>query len=517
MTFDETHAYAPAARRFMSLGTLPAEVDNFERRDSSAAIPFFPLAILGALGRLAGSLEAAFIWADAVFPALAFALMYTVTDGIVERFEFRLALAWATLLIPFGPRNFLWLGYDALLAAPDFTRTPQPEVTFPLVLLAVVALARMFRASTDRCAILPGLLSALIVYAYYFYAVAWGMTVVMLLVLSALWGKWRVARRTTIVTGIMIVGAIPYMLHAARGRSQGGQSFLLARMGAHTHNPNVLWIVVCALGFLLMWRFGRRLLDGREHRARSLVLSLVLLAGVAGLNFHVVSGYDAQHSHFWNRLILPVGLLLVGAWGLGTLESVVRPAVWLPRVALAVMACMVLNAGVRQAYVGRHIAELQRASRPEIELLCWAREALPTGSVIGTVDPELILLIPAIAADFSYVPTGIRSLTPSDEIVDRYYEMASLLGMSEADVAAAAKRRAHVQPSQLLLVLSAGGPPDAFAQQYGPFHRSPGWSGRKLDFVVSDAGAALSPVLLERFPRAHVVHVNRRYSLVDVR
>jgi len=151
MTFDETHSYAPVAQRFMSLGQLPAEVDNYELRDSSAGIAFVPAVILGGMGRVLGSLERAFIAAD--------------------------ALAWGTLLIPWGPRNFLWRGYDSLLAAPDFTRTPQPEISFTFVLLGVLLSARVFQFSAKRgTTVLAGLVGALIVYSYYFYAIAWGMT-----------------------------------------------------------------------------------------------------------------------------------------------------------------------------------------------------------------------------------------------------------------------------------------------------------------------------------------------------
>jgi hypothetical protein len=177
MTFDETHSYASVAQRFMSLGQLPAEVDNYELRDSSARIAFVPAVILGGMGRVLGSLERAFIAADALFPALAFGLLYAASKGLVQSPSFRLLLAWGTLLIPWGPRNFLWRGYDSLLAAPDFTRTPQPEISFTFVLLGVLLSARVFQFSAKRgTTVLAGLVGALIVYSYYFYAIAWGMT-----------------------------------------------------------------------------------------------------------------------------------------------------------------------------------------------------------------------------------------------------------------------------------------------------------------------------------------------------
>jgi len=176
MTFDETHAYAPPAQRFMSVGQLPAEVDNYERRNSSAGVPFVPPAILGGMGRVLGSLDRAFIAADALFPALALGLLYVASRGIVQSPILRLLLAWASLLVPFGPRNFLWLGYDALLAAPDFTRTPQPEISFIFVLIGLLLTARALQPTAKwGTAAVAGLAGALIVYSYYFYFIAWGM------------------------------------------------------------------------------------------------------------------------------------------------------------------------------------------------------------------------------------------------------------------------------------------------------------------------------------------------------
>lgn len=519
MTFDETHAYAPVARRFMSLGQLPAEVDNYERRNSSAGIPFVPAAILGSMGRVLGSLERAFIAADALFPALAVGLLYAASEGLVQSSRFRLLLAWATLLIPFGPRNFLWLGYDALLAAPDFTRTPQPEISFTFVLLGVLLTARALQPTAGQgTAVVAGLVSALIVYSYYFYFIAWGMALVMLLALTVLWRKWVAAKRVTVLLSVMIAASIPYVLATARGKAEGGQTWLLARMGAYTHSPRVIPLLCCVVGILLVWKFGERFLGNQQPQTRIAIFMLVLLAGLAGMNFQVLSGYDAQHSHFWNRLVLPVAFFLVGCWLLSVVESLRRNRMRVVNVAaLGILTCILLAAGARQVYVGAQIAEHQRASLPEIELLQWVRSNVPAGSVIGTVDPELILMIPAMGPNFTYVPTGLRSLTPTSEIIDRYYEIAALLGLSVSQVESIAMSPGHVHPSQLLLVLSYGRTPRTFSEDYGRRRNEQVDRMRRLDYVVSSPGMTLSPGIAEHSTRARVVHVNERYQLICLR
>src|SRR5579884_2892455 len=76
LTLDETHAYVPPAQRFLLTGSIPAEVDNYERRNSRAGIPFAPAAILGSMGGLLGGLDRAFIAADVIFPACLFLFFY---------------------------------------------------------------------------------------------------------------------------------------------------------------------------------------------------------------------------------------------------------------------------------------------------------------------------------------------------------------------------------------------------------------------------------------------------------
>ena len=95
LTFDETHAYAPPARWFMLTGRIPADADNYERRDSHAGIPFVPAAVLGGMGYMLGSLERAFVTADVLFPPLALGLLYAASNGIIRSSRLRLLLAWS--------------------------------------------------------------------------------------------------------------------------------------------------------------------------------------------------------------------------------------------------------------------------------------------------------------------------------------------------------------------------------------------------------------------------------------
>jgi hypothetical protein len=504
ITFDETCCYAPLAARFMWLGKLPAEVDNYERRYSSAGLPFFPAVILGVLGSALGKLEWAFVAADVVFPTLALGFLYAASAGIVHSTWSRMLLAWATLLIPFGPRNFLWLGFDSLIP-PDFTRTPQPEISFTIVLGGLLLTSRALCRPTMRSAVAVGFVGALIVASYYFYAIGWGLTLVMVLLLAVAWRKWGEVKWVAVALVVMIAASTPYIIATARGKVEGGQTYLLDRAGVYTRAPQVIPLLAFIVGVLLIWKFGEPLLAGQERNTRIVLLILLLLAGVAGLNFQILSGYDAQHeTHFWNRLIQPVGFFLAGCCLLTIVER------WRLRrmdyIAAGVFVLILLNSGVRQLYAGNQIAEEQRASRPEVELLAWIRSHVPGGSVLGTLNFELVALIPAMGPNFSYLPMEKRTLTPPDEIVERCYELAFLLTASPDDFY---RQR-----------FACGGIPRSFSEEYALYSQTHGGpSGRpayKLDYVVDRSGRPVPPRVAVSFPQSAIVHVNQRYQLIQL-
>jgi hypothetical protein len=303
----------------------------------------------------------------------------------------------------------------------------------------------------------------------------------------------------------MILGSMPYVVATVRGEVEGGQTYLLSRIGEYTRAPQVGPLIVFILGLLLAWKFGEPLLARQEHKIRLMILILLLLAGLAGLNVQILSGYDAAHAkHFWNRLIQPVGFFLAGC---GLFHMVERHKLRrLDHVAAGVLVIVLLNAGARQLYAGSQIAEQQEAAGPEVELLTWIGSHVPGESVIGTVDFQLGLLIPVMGPNFSYVPTEKRTLTPTDEILNRCHELALLLAASPDDF--------YRQD------LVCGGTPRSFFEEQSLYSQTRGHrNGRpayKLDYVVDRSGRPVPPLIAASFPQSAILHVNQEYQLIQL-
>lgn len=544
LTLDETHAYVPPAQRFLLTGRIPAEVDNYERRNSTAGIPFAPAAILGGMGWLLGGLDRAFIAADVLFPAGLFLFFYWFAGDIINRQSLRLLVAWSTLLLPFGLKNAFWLGNDPFVAPLEVTRTPQPEISF-LLLMGVVALTG--RAIQERAhwrwTIAAGFASSLLIYSYYFYAVGWSLALLLLIAFTSLWKQPHAAQRAACIFALMGIAGIPYACIAVEGKRQGGQTYLLKRMGIYTHAPDIGYLLLAIALSAALFLFGRRFFEPRY--ARYVVLAFLVIGGVWGVNSQIVSGYNAQHWHFWKRLVKPAEFLLFACVACRVAEQFWRQrGRRLQTLAGVLTVCLVLNAAARQCYSAAQIAPVQRATNPRIEILDWARQHLSTGRVLGTLDPDLILLIPALTADYTYAPSGLRSLTPTDEVVGRYYELAAWLDTSDAKLMEIMRAPRHYEPSQAQLLFalrlydgsktnwSAGEaissaamrPIDnnvlsaAFLEQYRRFrnaHPRPRLNARLDDLILP--ARVLWPGNLQRtFPRARVAHTNSEFALIEL-
>jgi len=521
ITFDETHAYAPPARRLLSTGKIRAEVDNYENRNLSAGIPFVPTAILGGMGWALGNLERAFIAADLIFPALLFVLFYAVTATGMRNSILRLLVAWSTIIVPFGLLNSMWMGDDARIAPLEITRTPQPEISFLALILAAALLGKAIAEESDWLwTLAAGTLSGIVAYCYYFYAVAWAGTLGLLLILGVVWKLRFLWTRAAIALCLMFLLSVPYAIATVRGKEQGGQTYLLERMGAFTHRPDFVPLFFGLILTVALLVFGREFC---RRRPMYFVLTLLIAGSLFGMNLQILSGYETQVWHFWKRLALPVFFfVLASALAHRVEESFADKTAIVRKLGQVLLAVLILETAARLAYAGVLTAPYHRSSNPDVAMLVWVRSHLPNNQVIGTADPKLILLIPALTADYTYVPSGLRSFTSTRNIVNRYFEIACLLGLSQADVAREAAVPNHLGHSaELLQVLGLSYTGDRAVYQWlvnqyktQATCRAP---NSRLDYLAVPARTPAQTAVEKRFPGAPIVYRNSGWELLDVR
>jgi hypothetical protein len=522
ITFDESHAYAPPAERFYLTGKLKAETDNFEHRDFSAGIPAVPALILGGMAHLSGDLENAFVLADCIFPPALFLLFFLVARQFILNRHAALFIAWSTLIVPFGFWNSLWLGDDPLIAPLEVTRTPQPELSFLLLFGTAVLLGSALKQSRSiGLLVATAVCSGALVYTYYFFAVAWGLALSLLCIAGIVWKRRDLSIISVGVLIAMALIAVPYLTQSMQGRAEGGQSFLLERMGLYTHQPHWFALVAAAGAISILLAFGKRF---AEQQPVFIVLATVIPAALFGMNFQVISGYETQSWHFWKRLALPIFFFVATAWLARFTTSRLNDEKFkkFATVCRAATIVLVLGTSARLIHAGIATAPFQKASGAQVAMLTWIRSHVPENHVIGTTDPELILMIPALTADYTYVPSGLRSLTSLEEIKDRYFELSCLLGLSVKEMAQAAAVPSHLRHSTEVLQvlgLSYTGDREVYQEFVNEYATRPACPApkRRLDYLLIPRKVGQPSAVAHLFPEIQLVYRDQDYDLLKLR
>jgi hypothetical protein len=74
----------------------------------------------------------------------------------------------------------------------------------------------------------------------------------------------------------------------------------------------------------------------------------------------------------------------------------------------------------RQVSVASNIAEAHDRYQNSVRMLESLPGRIGTASVVGSSDPQVITLLPAITTLWNFVPLGVRTLASNDEILRRF-------------------------------------------------------------------------------------------------
>jgi hypothetical protein len=241
-------------------------------------------------------------------------------------------------------------------------------------------------------------------------------------------------------------------------------------------------------------------------------MALLISGGWLIANMHVITGISVQHTHFLSRLSNPFFFFLASITVIRWVERRMPDKRWIEWTLRAGFVGIVGSMAAHQYVVAANVAPFQKRSDPEMNLVLWMRSHLPPERVVGTTSPRLIALIPALTAEFSYVAAGNRSLTSTPEIFDRYYQLASFTGLTEAEVARIARQPGKLHPSELLLTFGLRPKEvEGFIDGYKSFLKNGGDRLRyRLDYLILPASA-------EPITGADRLYQNKEFQLFSMR
>lgn len=416
--YDESTMYAPGVTRFAEHLRPAWELDVIELRGERFSYPIMQHIVLGSLARVAGGVELAHVLAHSILPACSWLILFAWVWRARRDVALAGAAAWTSVVFAAAPRNVLLLGADAFTQPLEFSRTPHPSLSTLILLLALWGVLQCVTRQRTVWLWITGPLFGALFYSYYFHTVAaWtalgGVLLIMLFARPARW--WRLL--IIPITGMVV--ALPYFKWTLTGMRSGNSVALMRRIGEFEHTPSLPALAGFVMFAALFVWLGMRKPWEDVRRSQIWLLTAVITGAFVLANLHVLTGYNAQHEHAFNRIIQPLAVILLAC-------ALPLPAwPWRKWLLHAVSLCIISLGAVRQVHVAAH-----HCSFTQQPALFAALKKEGAEIVVGTLDESIRGLLPTLTPHWSFVPIGFRTLATNEEVLARFVVVAKMGGVS---------------------------------------------------------------------------------------
>jgi len=450
-TIDETYMYASEVNYTYRQHRLAYDTDAYEHRMQPMPYSLLPTEAEVLLARLFGSVAAAQIFCYFLFPAITAWLLMGMFLKIDASVLLAALLALFTLVASFsiqtfeiGIRELLLHGlHSGFIETLQASRNPNPNMTFPLFLGALLAqLAALLRRSL-RYAWLAGLLGGLLFYSYVFYAIAWAACIALLTLIA--WLRFRTWARPTVASLLTTVfAALPFLLWVRAAKKTGGYIDRSNRMGmVHSHLPNLhelklsIIYAACLVLLWILWRYriAKRSpgYDATPSFAAALVFGCAAAGGIAGMNMQLLTGFNVQAAMHYSHMVVQPALVLLSLVTFIAATETVRQkqsSLWAAALFIAFFAVCAAN----QVEAAVNSAPLHRMIPWQQALFHWLNHNTQPGDVVATTSIVLAMYMPVHTQDCTLMVNGSRTSASDSEILDRYLLASALTGASPSTV-----------------------------------------------------------------------------------
>jgi hypothetical protein len=451
---DETFLYGPEINYTYRQHRLAGDTDAFEHRGQPMPYSVLPAEAEVLLAEVFRSVVAAQIFCYFLFPAISAWLLMALFLELDASLLLAALLALITLVASFSMRTFL-IGITHLLRQGlhsgfietlQASRNPNPNMTFPLFLAALLAQIAALRKQSIPYALLAGALGGLLFYSYIYYAVAWAASATLIVLIALL--RSRRAIRLSLATWLAtICVAVPFLLWVRAAKKTGGYFNRSDRLGmVHSHLPTMHDLklsVALAVCLVLLWTVCRyfasnlRSPENKEpHFARiaAMVFGCAAAGGILGMNMQVLTGVNVQASHHFPHMVIQPALVLLSLILLLAATGKVRRQ-HSARLAGAVFVALFAACVASQVEAGVNSAPLHRIAPWQQVLFRWLNRNTHPGDVVATTSLRLALSLPLYSQDCTLMVDGSRTVASDREILDRYLLAEALTGAPASTIA----------------------------------------------------------------------------------
>lgn len=465
-TMPDSLFYFTLLRPVMTQGAPARDGYTWEGRHGPVQPEWLGIALTGWLGRLAGDVERLRLilhFLCPAFSALLFGWFVYRLFGQVRPAIFAIGILclgmYPAMVQPLALR---WgLAGNALANLPDapiiagvgpFDRVLHPAVSFPFVVLALLALLSAVAHGGLRQLLSAGAACAALVYLHAFYW-PWVWASVGIYALFEMGcGERHTAMRAGLVLLLAALGSVGFWVLVWRLPIVLRQDVLERTSLYHSHLPWLAPFLAPSWGGAVLHLAGAaglvrlyvRVCSGGIPRNVALLVISLLLGAIAAMNQHVLTGMTLDPQHFYYRAFKPA-LAIVLALALDGLAvfcaSKIRPAVF----SGIFLGVLFLAGALVQIDFARLYRERERVawSGGEAEILAWLDQHAPAHSVV-LADLHLTPLVPLYTHCHVFWAPGY-ALRPTAELLERSAAALGLYGLP------AAARRGPDQPYLALL------------------------------------------------------------------
>ena len=437
--------YGPRARAVYEGQWFAGDISVIENKESPSMLPLLNPLILGGLGRIAGSLERAFILSDFLFPALIFLAVYALSLEFADR---RFPALMFSSLFMFSPKLWLFLPPVSSFAAKElfhsvflwtkpealyFTRFEYPKITFLFYVLAVYFLLRAMRDGGWKHILMGGLSFGLVFYTYLY---DWAYIITALAIFQAL--LWRdrgmaLTKRLMPAMAVSVTVASFWLVNMLRLKRMAHYHDLFLRFGVEISRSVRVstWTTYArnaGLAGVLVWLAKKK----PEKKFEFLYLASFLLAMFAVLNVQVVLGFNPQADHWYRIQFLPVGLafFVIALFCYDRLKSFPAIARYASFGGIILMLFIFGAAGASQyAYSGEH-SSLFTLDSAYASSYTWLNNHTDRFSVVGSIALSTNHEILLHTHNKVFMPTGFNTMISDAEITDRFLRTARMYSLA---------------------------------------------------------------------------------------
>jgi len=440
--FDEATVYATRAHA-VELGQFPvSDVNLLEYKDHPSTFPVIPPLIMGALAKLLGSLKNAVIFADFLFPALIFLALYFLFFELTERKI--LSLVSATLFI-FAPKIALYLPpassyalgqfIDDLLIPTTitdrlyFSKFEPPQLTYIFFIPTLYLVLRALKRKEKYTTILAGIFFGSLFYTYFH---DWTYVIVSLsfiFILFLLQKNYSQMKRIASIVSIGFIVSTFFWINFFDVSNLAHYEDIVSRMGkalTESFNLDAWKTYIRSSGLaILLWVLWRK----RDLSATNYLIGFLLPIFVL-LNIQVLIGYTIADKHWYDvqYIVVFMGFMVLMLWFYEKYLSDIPKRYFLS--AAGIFAAFLFSSQLYDQYIfSNKLGELYTINEKTMASYSWLEENTPKYSVVGSLSQDTNSEILTYSHNKIYVPNGVSTLAPNDELWERLAAMSFISGM----------------------------------------------------------------------------------------